>query len=167
MPTFTADAGTFSLTGGTIGSGLLIAGALALSGGGLGFTRSYDVDLGQVSNLRLDRLQTTTSYFNKDGQPTAQMQGFWQRHCEAIERSLGALATAVIAIQTAYDAAAQASAAASEAQAVVATVTDAVASVQGVVDDIQSGEFNFDSVTIGGRKFVNNDGTLEPYGNLV
>lgn len=163
MPTFTAEAGSFSLVGGAIGGGLLLAGALALSGGELALTREYDVDLGQVSALRLDRLQAQTAYYDAQGRPTAQMQQFWQRHCEAIERSFGALARAVTAIQTAYDAAAQASAAASEAKAVVSTVTEAVASVQATVEEIQSGEINFDAVTIGGAKFVNNDGTLERY----
>jgi hypothetical protein len=163
MPTLSASPGAFTLSGGYVGAGLAAVGLFALAGGGVTFTRSYNVDLGNIIGLKLDTLKATSSYFDKEGHPTAQMQQFDQQRNRAIERSFASLSMAVGAIQAAYDAAAQASAAASEAQAVVATVNDAVAAVQSVVDDIQSGDYNFTSISIGGAKFVNNDGSIEPY----
>lgn len=166
MPTLSAAPGTFSLTGGDVGAGSSFVGVYQFAETGASLTRSFDVDIGADGNLRLDRLQAGTSYFNDKGQPTAQMQQFWQRHCVAIEQAFASLRKSVDAIQTAYDAAAQASAAASQAQAVVETVNETAATLQTTVDQIQSGDFNFEAVTIGGNKFVNNDGELVRYEDL-
>lgn len=160
MPTLTATGGTFSLVGGSTGAGMLMAGALALAGGDAAFTRSYTVDIGVTGELRLDRMQATASYFDAQGRPTVQMQRFWEAHCKSIEDAFKALLANVQALQTAYNAAAQASAAASEAKAVVETVNEAVATVQTVVDDIQTGEFNFTRIKVGGEIFANDDGVL-------
>jgi len=108
MPTLTADVGTFGLSGEDTAPILNAAvGSFGLTGGSATLRRAYSVDLGDLT-LRLDRLSSVLPVVGPQGQPTAQFQRFWQKHCEAIESAYDALASAVTAIQVAYDAAAQA-----------------------------------------------------------
>lgn len=154
-----AATGLFAVSGGGAGSGLWVSpGAFAVSGSAT-LVRNYDVDIGDLF-LKLNDLQSRISYFNDQGQPTPQMQIFWQESRQAIEGSFNRLARVVTAIQTAYNAAAQAQAAATEAASTVETVKQQAVEVQEVVEDLRAGNLNLDTVTIGGTRFANDGGTL-------
>lgn len=136
---------------------------LSLAVSDVEINRSFEADLGDLA-LRLDRLQSGTSYFDQNGRATFQFQRHWQKHCESIEGAFTRLRDAVVAIQTAYDAAAQAEAAASAANNAVAAVDTAITAVTTDLEAIKSGEFNFPAIRVGGEEFVNpgDGGGLQP-----
>jgi hypothetical protein len=157
MATLTADAGSFVLSGALAPRLWAEAGAFTLSATDTELNREYDVDLGNLT-LRLDRLQAQAKYYNPDGTPTRLGQTYWQRHCEAIETAFNSLRDAVAAIQAAYNAAAQATTAAATAQAAVVEVQAVADQAQQVVTDLQNGDLNLDAITVGGQKFVYDQG---------
>lgn len=157
-----ADFGSFTLSGQATAPRLHAdSGIFLLVGQEAGFTREATINLGDL-DLKLDRLQISQSYFNDRGQPTPQMQRFWQRHCEAFETAFSALRDSVTAIQMAYDATAQAQTAATEANNAVAAVQETAAAATQLVEDLQSGELNLPAITIGGTRFGNKGDSLEP-----
>lgn len=163
MTTLTADAGSFVLTGQAISPRLFAdAGSFALRGQAVGFSRRYSVDLGTSLTLKLERLASVLPIVDSQGRPSPQFQRFWQKHCEAIEGAYGSLASAVVALQVAYDTAAQASAAAASANDAAAQAGAAAGQANQLIDDIQGGVLNFPTIQIGGDKFYNNAGVLEP-----
>lgn len=160
--TLSADAGSMTLTGyGT--PALMFGGFGAFLFGGQEATlrRIYAVTDDDLV-LKLDPLSLTLAMVDKQGRPTPQFQRFWQRRDEAIKRAFANLVNFVYSIQAAYDAAAQASLAASNANNAVAQVQEVVEDVNDTISDIENGDYNFDQITVGGTKFVN-DGS----GNLV
>jgi len=162
MLSLTADVGSFGLTGqGTAPRLLAMTGMFGLTGKAASLSRTYSVDLGDL-HLRLERLNSAFPVVDKMGRPSGQFQRFWQKHCEAIESAYSALASAVIAIQTAYDVAAQASAATSTALDAATQAGTAADQANQLINDIQGGVLNFPTIQIGGDKFYNNGGILEP-----
>jgi len=162
MPSLAADTGIFGLTGqGTAPRLLAMTGMFGLTGSSATFSRTYSVDLGDL-RLRLERLNSAFSVVAELGRPAGQFQRFWQKHCEAIESAYSALASAVVAIQTAYDVAAQASAATVVANDAATQAGVAADQANQLIDDIQGGVLNFPTIQIGGDKFYNNGGVLEP-----
>lgn len=160
MPSLTAGRGLVTLSGLGLGKGMFArAGKLALTGQPIRLAREYTVGLGELS-LRLDRLEAQNAIVDAQGRPTGVFQRKWQRHCESIEASFGALRDAVLAIQTAYDAAAQAQQAVTEVNSALVTVQDTVATASQFVEDLQDGTMNLAAITIGGKKFVNDNGDL-------
>lgn len=162
--TLTADAGGIAATGFGVPA-LLFGGHGSITLGGQEATlrRIYAVEAEDLV-LKLDRLNSTVSIVDAKGRPTPQFQRYWQRHCEAIETAFGNLLNFVFSIQAAYDAAAQASAAASSANNAVAAVEVAVADVDATLTAIEDGTYNFDEITVGGTKFVNDgSGSLVSY----
>lgn len=158
----TADAGGIAATGFGVPA-LLFGGHGSVSLGGQDATlrRIFAVEAEDLT-LKLDRLNSTVSIVDAKGRPTAQFQRYWQRHCEAIETAFGNLLNFVFSIQAAYDAAAQANMAASNANNAVTQVQEVVEDVETTITAIENGDYNFDEITVGGTKFVN-DG----FGNLV
>jgi hypothetical protein len=157
----TADAGTFTLTGQAIANRMKPATAIFAAAGQTAITgRSYDFPTVD-GNLRLERLNSTSPIVDPaTGYPSAQFQRFWQRHCEAIENAYSALSVQVDGLTAAYEAAAQATQAASAANNAVVEVQQATEAAQEVVTQLQSGELNLPAITVGGKRFVNDDGEL-------
>lgn len=82
-----------------------------------------------VDPLRLDRLQANTSYFDKEGRPTAQFQLFIQKAWGLIEANINGIAAAQQAADDANAAAAAADAAAVAADAAAVAAQGAAATV--------------------------------------
>lgn len=161
MPSLTADTGMFSLTGEPVGAAMYAGTAmLRLLGQTVSFGRTYDASFDSLGATKLERLLSSNAIVDSVGRPTAQFQRFWQKHCEAIETAFRNFQGQLDAINAAYNAAAQANTAASNANNAVATVTATVADAQDTLDQIQTGDLNLPSITIGGSKFVNNAGDL-------
>ena len=162
MPSLTADVVSFGLSIEAIGQRLMAMTCMFdLTCNPVTVSRTYSVDLGDL-RLRLERLNSAFPVVDKLGRPTGQFQRFWQKHCEAIESAYSALASAVVAIQTAYDVAAQASAATVVANDAATQAGVAADQANQLIDDIQGGVLNFPTIQIGGDKFYNNGGVLEP-----
>lgn len=158
MPTLTADAGSFALSVFST-PWRMYAGTGALEANGQTAALGRELEVGTTTlALRLERLRFPIT--DGRGQATSQFQLWWQRQCEAIEAAYAALAEQVAAIQAAYDAAAQASSAASVASDAAVQAQVAVEEAQEVVDLLQSGDLSLPAITVGGKKFYNDDGVL-------
>lgn len=118
--------------------------------------------------LRLPRLDQNTAYFTAEGRATYQMQVFWQRTVEAIEKAFEDVqavnqqqSDTIAAIQAAQAAIAAANQAVTVAQAAADTANTAAGAANEAVAGLSSGDFDLSAVMIGGQRFVNNNGTLQ------
>jgi len=106
---------------------------------------------------------------NPDGTPTMAFQVWLQKVRKADEDRdaaqdaiIAELAAAVEAIEAAQAAAVAANEAAEVAQTAAETATTAADAANAAIENLEAGTFDLEAVTVGGQRFINNGGVLEP-----
>lgn len=132
--------------------------------------------------MRFDRLPRGAAITGSGGQATQTFALYWQRHCKALEEQIAGLAAvnarqdeiitdlaavveaqgqALEAIQAAQAAADAATSAAEAANTAAAEAQSAISTANETLEQIAEGTLELQALTVGGTRFVNNNGTLQ------